>query len=135
MCLSIVENWMNILKMNAEKPKYKIDRIVRKEMKGNIVLKCVDGTELERVKIMKYLGIIIDDKLRFKDHCEYMLRKIDKKTSFLNGIGQYVSVYTRCAIYKMIIASHFKYCTKLIVDIEEIELNKLQKAQNTIGIQ
>ena len=60
------------LKMNAEKTKYMIAKSVRKEMKGNIVLKCVDGTELERVKIMKYFGIIIDDKLRFKDYCEYI---------------------------------------------------------------
>ena len=52
-----------------------IARSVRKEMKGNIVLKCVHGMELERVKIIKYLGIIIDEKLRFKDLCEYMSRK------------------------------------------------------------
>ena len=61
----------NKLKINVEKTKYIIARSVRKEMRGNIVLKCVNGTELERVEIMKYLGIIIDDKLRFKDHCEY----------------------------------------------------------------
>ena len=74
MSLRIVENWINRnkLKMNAEGTKYMIARSVRKEMKGNIVLKCVDGTELERVKIIKYLGIIIDENVRFKDHCEYV---------------------------------------------------------------
>ena len=35
----------NKLKMNAEKTKYMIARSVRKKMKGNIVSKCVDGTE------------------------------------------------------------------------------------------
>jgi len=35
-----------------------IVRSIRKEVKGNIVLKCLDGTEIERVVIMKYLGII-----------------------------------------------------------------------------
>jgi len=29
--------------------------------------------------MMKYVGIIIDDKLQFKDHCNYMLMKIGKK--------------------------------------------------------
>jgi len=28
------------------------------------------------VKIIKYLGIVIDDRLRFKDHYDYMLKKI-----------------------------------------------------------
>jgi len=49
--------------MNTGKTKYMIVTSIRKELKGNIVLKCLDGTEIERVEIMKYLGIIIDDKL------------------------------------------------------------------------
>jgi len=75
-----------------------------------VTLKCLDGIEIERVETMKYLGIIIDDKLRFKAHCDYMLKKIGKKTSFLNRIGNFISAYTRCIIYKTIIAPHFEYC-------------------------
>jgi len=44
---------------------------------------------------MKYLGIIIDDRLRFQDHCDYMLKKIGKKTSFLTKI---VIIY-QCILY------------------------------------
>jgi len=74
MVFNTVEKWMNInkLKMNAGKTKYMIVRSIRKELRGNTVLKCLDGVEIERVEIMKYLGIIIDDRLRFKDHCDYM---------------------------------------------------------------
>jgi len=67
--------------MNAKKTKYMVVRIIRK-LRNNITLKCLAGTEIERVEIMKYLDIIIDDKLVFKDHCNYMLKKIEKKTSF-----------------------------------------------------
>lgn len=132
MAFTIVEEWMNInkLKMNAGKTKYMIVRSIRKELRGNITLKCLDGTEIERVEIMKYLGIIIDDRLRFKDHCDYMLKKIGKKTSFLNRIGNYISAYTRCIVYKTIIAPHFEYCATLLIDMGETQLSKLQKAQN-----
>ena len=128
----IVEKWMNInkLKMNAGKTKYMIVRSIRKELRGNITLKCLDGTEIERVETMKYLGIIIDDRLRFKDHCDYMLKKIGKKTSFLNRIGSSISAYTRCTVYKTIIAPHFEYCATLLIDMGETQLSKLQKAQN-----
>lgn len=129
---NIVEEWMrlNMLKMNVSKTKFMVLRSIRKELRGNIVLKCLDGTEIERVEIIKYLGIIIDDKLRFKDHCDYMLKKIGKKTGFLNRIGNYISAYTRCIIYKSIIAPHFEYCATLLVDMGETQLNKLQVAQN-----
>jgi len=64
MAFNRVEEQMDInkLKMNVEKTKCMIVRNVRKELKGNIVLKCLD-TEIERVEIMKYLEILIDDKL------------------------------------------------------------------------
>jgi len=81
---SIVEGWMcvNKLKLNASKTKYMIIRSIRKEQRGNITLKCSDGMELERVDKIKYLSVIIDDKLQFKDHCDYMLKKIGKKINF-----------------------------------------------------
>jgi len=129
---NIVEEWMciNKLKLNVSKTKYMIIRSVRKEQRGNITLKCSDGMELERVDKIKYLGVIIDDKLQFKDHCDYMLKKIGKKTSFLNRIGSFVSPYTRCIVYKSIIAPHFEYCATLLIGMGETQLNKLQIAQN-----
>lgn len=83
--LSIVERWMNVnkLKMSADKTKYTMVRSVRREQEGDITPRCADGAELERVEKMKYLGTIIDDKLHFKDHCDYVLKKIGKKNEFL----------------------------------------------------
>jgi len=127
-----VEQWMKVnkLKMNAEKTKFMIVRGIRKEQRGEIGLRCADGTQIERVEAMKYLGIIIDDRLRFADHCDYVLKKIGKKISFLNRIGNSITVYARCMIYKSIIAPHFEYCATLIIDMGETQLGMLQKAQN-----
>jgi len=40
------------------KTKYMIVKSIRKELRGNTILKCLDGIEIERVETMKYLGII-----------------------------------------------------------------------------
>lgn len=79
--LPMVENWMNAnkLKMNSSKTKFMIIKSTRKELKRKIILKCLDGTVLEQVENTKYLGVIIDDRLRFEDHCNYMFKKIGKK--------------------------------------------------------
>jgi len=44
-----------------------------------------------------------------------MFKKIGKKTSFLNKVYNFISVYTRCTIYKIIIASHSEYCATLLI--------------------
>jgi len=84
-----VEEWLDVngLKMNADKTKYMIIKSVRKVQRGNIALKCADGTLIQRVESIKYLGVVIDDTLRFADHCNYILKKVGKKISFLNRIG------------------------------------------------
>jgi len=73
---------VNKLKINAKKAKYMIIRSVRKEQRGNVILRCSDRIKIEWIETMKYLGIVIDDKLQFKDHCDYMLKKIGEKTNF-----------------------------------------------------
>jgi len=46
-----------------QRKQYMIVRDIRKEQRGEIVLRCADGTQIERVEVMKYLDIIIDDRL------------------------------------------------------------------------
>jgi len=60
--VSAIEQWMSLnkLKMNTEKIKF---MILKKTQKDNVILRCSDGSLIERVDTMKYLGIIIDDKL------------------------------------------------------------------------
>lgn len=69
----------NKLKMNVAKIKYMIITSVRKQLRKGVTLRCLDGSMIERVEKIKYLGIIIDIKLRFEDHCDYILKKIGKK--------------------------------------------------------
>jgi len=82
------------------------------------------------VEIIKYSGIIIDDRLRFKNHCDYMLKKIDKKISFLNRIGKSISTHFRRLVYKSIVASRFEHCATLMINIGETQLSMLRKVQN-----
>jgi len=55
MAFNIIEYWMNInkLKINARKTKHMIVRSIRKELRGNTTLKCLDGIKIERVETMK----------------------------------------------------------------------------------
>lgn len=85
---------------------------------------------IERVENTKYLSVIIDSKLRLEDHCDYMLKKIEKKKRFLSRIGRDISGYAKCIVYKLIIATHFEYRATLLAGMSETQLTKLQVAQN-----
>lgn len=127
-----IQKWMSVnkLKLNASKTKYMIVRSNRKEVRGQIKIVCMDGEILERVEEIKYLGVMIDSKLTFAGHCDYIVKKVGKKTSFLNRCGQYLSMYSRQIVYKSIIAPHFEYCSTVMVGMGETQIDKLQVAQN-----
>jgi len=67
--------------MNTSKTKFMIIRSIKKILRRNVTLKCIDGTTIEQVESTKYLGVIIDNKLRVEEHCD-MLKKIGKKSVF-----------------------------------------------------
>lgn len=67
----------NKLKLNTIKTKY---MIIGNKNTQNLQNKIyINGTEIERVTEIKYLGIMIDEKLQFSKHCESMEKKISKK--------------------------------------------------------
>lgn len=45
-------------------------------------------------------------------------------------MGNYISAYTRCIIYKTIIAPHFEYCATLLICMGETQITQLQRVQN-----
>lgn len=80
----------------------------------------MDGTPIEQVEKIKYFGITL----------RLYVEENRQKTSFLNRLGNSLSVYSRYTIYKAIIAPHFEYCATLLVGMGETQLHKLQVAQN-----
>jgi len=96
--LSLFLPFKNKLKLNAVKTKCVVVKSVRKEQRGNVISRCSDGIQIEGIETTNYPGVVIDDKLRFKDHCDYMLEKIGKGTRFLNRTDNFVSAYTRLYI-------------------------------------
>lgn len=72
---------LNKLKLNIDKTKYMI--ITTRKIEINCEIKI--GSELiEKVNVMKYLGIQIDSKLNFKDNTDFIIKKVSKKISFFN---------------------------------------------------
>jgi hypothetical protein len=99
------------LKLNAEKTKYMVITY-RKNIQIDTVRVRIDDVELERVTEIKYLGVIIDDKLKFDSNVEYIIKKAAKKVILIGRLS--LTTTSKIMLYKSIVAPHFEYCSSIL---------------------
>ena len=104
-----IENWMraNKLSINYSKTHYMI--FSRKKSKFNFQLHC-GGSRLERVASTKYLGVIVDDKLNWSAHINYIHSKLSRASYILSKLRHYVDLNTLKMIYYSLAYPHLSYC-------------------------
>ena len=103
-----VSDWLNSNKLfiNYSKSNFLIFTKKRIEHKFNVIL---DNSVIVQSHNTKYLGIIIDDKLDWKDHITNLKSKLARSSYILNKIKPYVNKATLKLIYYSIIYPHLQY--------------------------
>jgi hypothetical protein len=128
-----IQDWLsnNNLVLNIDKTKFMIIKCKYNTINrnNNLILK-IHNTHIEQVETFKYLGIIIDENLSFKNHASYVTNKIAKKINLLGRIGRDLSVWSKLTIYNTIISPHLKYCATILYLLNSTEISVLQKKQN-----
>lgn len=102
--LERVNKWLNLnkLKLNVNKCKYVV--INKSYLQNEEVHKGqIDGIEIEKVEEYKYLGFVLDSKLK--------LKKVAKKIGFLTRIGNKLTKYDKITLCN--IAPHFQCCASV----------------------
>lgn len=129
--LDQIKKWLNVnkLKLNMSKTKCMILNKENSLNEEDIVIK-INDEEIEKVKSIKYLGIMIDNHLKMSKHVEYIIKKVSKKIGFFGRISRKLSLFHKIMLYKTIIAPHFEYCSSLLYMCNKGEFEQLQKQQN-----
>lgn len=86
----------------------------------------IDNQQIERVSEMKYLGVIIDEKLTFKPNTEFAKKKIAKKVYFLQRMKRRIDKDTKLTLYKTLIVPHIDYCSTMLLLANESEYREIQ---------
>jgi hypothetical protein len=131
--LASLSTWLglNKLKLNIQKTKYMVITF-KQNVPVNLFKVNIDGNELELVEDMKYLGVIIDNKLKFGKNVQQIEKKIGKKINFIRRLGNKLNKHSKMTLYNAIIIPHFDYCSSILFLANEGEFNSLQKLQNRI---
>lgn len=119
---------VNKLKLNVSKTKL---MIIGKDSNISTSLNItIDGTEVEKVNSFKYLGVIVDDQLKFNEHIDYLCKKISKKLGFLRRCSNFLTHWSKLTVFNTIVLPHFSYASTVLYLANKTEIERLQVLQN-----
>ena len=104
-----VNNWLivNHLSLNLTKSNFLL--FTGRKRVENFQI-CISGKPLQRVKQSKYLGVIIDDKLDWKEHLNKLCTKITQNIGILRKVGYILPVQNLITLFYSLVFSHINYC-------------------------
>ena len=108
--LKEVSIWVQVNKssLNVEKSCFIVFKSVKKlDLELNL---CINDKCLSRVNQVKFLGTIIDDKLTWRPHIDYISMKLSKAIAIMYRIKPYVTQETLCGLYYYLVFSYLTYC-------------------------
>ena len=120
-------NWMRINKLSINYSKSKFMIITKKQFKHKFVV--IKDNKIKQKSFVKYLGILIDDKLNWKHQVKQICSKIARGSWALYHIKNYVDKQTMKMVYYSLVYSHLQYCINSWVSASETTLHPLKIIQ------
>ena len=71
----------------------------------------ISNTRLQRVNKFKYLGVLLDNTLSWKDHVEYIGNKISSRLGILRRARKVLPKPTCQMLYNTLVLPLFHYCS------------------------
>ena len=84
-----------------------------------------NGHVIERVHTVKYLGVMIDDKLGWSEHINYLISKVSSMTGILYPNKHYLPMNCKRSIYFALIYSVLIYCVEVYANVNKSTLKPL----------
>jgi hypothetical protein len=129
--LRYLSRWLKFkqLKLNIGKTKF---MIFSRTVVDEDVSVVIDDETIDRVREIKYLGVIIDDDLKFNAHIDNVIKKIAKKYGILCRLKNELTISSKIQLYKSIISPHLEFCPTILYLANNTQLLRLQRLQNRI---
>ena len=127
--LSAIYTWLNMNKLvlNTNKTKFMILNNPSPELQFNIQ---INNTIIEQITSIKYLGIVLDNKLSFNEHIDHICKKVSKKLGVLRRTRKNISKNSAIKVFNVTVKPHFEYCASLLYLCNITQKTRLQKLQN-----
>ena len=104
-----VMDWLtaNKLSLNISKKQYML--ITNKHVSTESFVINVNSNRIERTLTYKYLGVIVDEKLTWKEHCKQLCCTISKYVGVMYKVKHYVNNQALRMLHHSLINSRVQY--------------------------
>ena len=111
--LSIVE-WLkaNRLSLNIDKTKYMVFLPKKLKRQSNLTIN-LSGQAIEEVSKIKFLGVILDNKLNFKEHISFVCKKLSKCIGILYKARPFINHKGLMTLYNSFFYPYVSYCIQV----------------------
>jgi len=125
--------WLNSnkLSLNVKKTHYVLFTTKkRKDIPVNSLK--LNGVEIERVEKTKFLGVVIDERLNWSFHINYIKKKISKNIGIIYKARNYFNDSTLLTLYYTFIFPYLCYCIEVWGSASIVQINSLLKLQKRV---
>ena len=122
----------NKLTNNSEKTHFILFHIVNKPILNNLTEIVTTQATIKRVTEIKYLGLVLDEKLNYNEHVQSISNSLIKYFGIFNHIKYKVNDKTGRQLYFAFVFSRLKYGIEIYGNCSERNINKLQTMQNKL---
>ena len=102
---------INNLSLNIKKTKYMLFTLRKKPRSREDIF--IDHEPIEKVEHFKFLGVIIDSKLSWVDHIQFMKKKISKGLGILCNAKRVLKLPALLTLYYSFIYPSMLYCIEI----------------------
>ena len=114
----------NLMKANPEK----FQAIVLPGHKSQDICFDIRGHEIIPEKVVKLLGVYLDNSLSFDDHISHLCKNAAKQTGALRRLAPLLNLNIKSKIYDAFLLSNFRYCSTVWYECGITNRLKLEKA-------
>ena len=110
--LQLLSTWLksNKLSLNTTKSYYAVFHRARMKLHNDSIKLKIDNTNIKEVQCIKYLGVILDNKLSWIQHISYVKSKISKGIGIMYKARNYVNKNALLGLYHSYIYPYLIYC-------------------------
>ena len=92
----------------------------------------ISGEPIQQKPVVKYLGVYIDNKLKWKDHIKAVASNVTRATAMIRYTKKFIPKHTLKMLYQRLVEPHFRYCCSVWGTCGVTSRCTLEKLQNRV---